>query len=249
LSPSVHRVPGVIGANAYLVASAAGLALVDAGLPGQGRRIVDFIASLGHAPGALGTIVLTHADPDHAGSAAEVAALTGARVAIHEHDAPVLAGGLTPRRAKGRLTARTLLPRLARLGHEVGMALVLRWPGRRRGWRPLTADVLLRDGDLVGGLRVVHAPGHTAGSIALLAEDGALLTGDAVFGDAHGRAHFPPRALSLDPAQARATARRLVDSGFTTLYPGHGAPVLALRTAAEAGRGVLDGTAPRRQGR
>jgi len=243
MATTVHRVPGLRGANAYLVASAEGLALVDAGLPGQGGRIVAFLTSLGQAPADLSAIVLTHADPDHAGSAAEVRALTGAPIAVHEHDAPVLAGGLTRRGAKGPLTARTLLPRLARTGHELGLALVLRWPGRRRGWRPVTADRLLHDGDLVAGLRVVHAPGHTAGSIALRAEDGSLFTGDAVFGDERGRAHYPPPFLSLDPAQARATARRLVESGFRALFPGHGEKVVAPRTPAQA---ALDGPDPGR---
>jgi glyoxylase-like metal-dependent hydrolase (beta-lactamase superfamily II) len=221
----VLRVPGVRGATAYLVVSATGLVLVDCGFPGNGPRIVAFLESLGRRAGDLDAIVLTHCDPDHGGSAAEVRALTGARVAIHEHDAAALAGGLTPGRCKGPWRRRTLLPRLLRLGHELGMAVVGRLPWTRRAWRPCTADLLLRDGDRLPGLRVVHAPGHTAGSIALRGDEGDLLTGDAVFGDTRGRAHYPPARLALDPAQARDTARRLVESGFTTLYPGHGEPV------------------------
>jgi glyoxylase-like metal-dependent hydrolase (beta-lactamase superfamily II) len=227
----VSRLAAVRGANAWLVPTGDGLVLVDTGLPGSARAVVDFLARAGRTPGDLRAIVLTHADPDHAGSAAELRALSGAPVAIHVDDAPVLAGGLTARRAKGPLRARTLLPRLARLGHEVGMALVLRLAPRRSGWRPLRADVLLREGDGVAGLRVLHVPGHTAGSIALLRDDGALLAGDAVFGDAAGRAHAPPRRTALDPESARASALRLMAMGFTTLYPGHGLPV--------PGRGVL----------
>jgi hydroxyacylglutathione hydrolase len=234
LSQSVHRIPGVRGANAYLVASAQGLVLVDCGFPNNGPRIVAFLESRGFAPRSLRTIVLTHSDPDHSGSAAELKALTGAEVAVHEHDAPVLAGGLTARRAKGRLTVRTFLPRLARSGHELAMALVLRWPGRRSRWRPVSADLLLRAGDVICGLRVDHAPGHTAGSIALRSEDGVVFTGDAVFGDSAGRAHYPPWTTALDPAQARATAHRLVAAGFATLYPGHGEPITAQRSSADS---------------
>lgn len=225
MGQQVLRVPGVRGANCYLVTSAAGLVLVDCGFPGNGAGIVAFLESLGRQARELQAVVLTHCDLDHGGSAAEVRALTGAKVAVHLHDAAALAGGLTPARCKGPWSRRTLVSRLARLGHEVGMAVVARLPWGRRTWRPCAADVLLQDGDLLPGLRVVHAPGHTAGSIALRGEGGALLTGDAVFGDARGRAHYPPAALALDPAQARDTARRLVESGFTTLYPGHGEPV------------------------
>lgn len=225
MSTRIHRVPGVRGANAWLVTSPAGAVLVDTGLPGNGPRIAAFLASRGLASSELMAIVLTHYDPDHGGSAAELKALTGAPVAIHAHDAPVLAGGLTPARAKGPWRRPTALPRLARLGHELGMALVVRrpWPGRN--WRRLRADLLLRDGDVLHGLEVIHAPGHTAGSVALRTADGALLAGDAVFGDAAGRAHYPPRGSALDPEEARATARRLMEGGFTVLYPGHGEPV------------------------
>jgi glyoxylase-like metal-dependent hydrolase (beta-lactamase superfamily II) len=231
----------VRGANAWLVASAQGLVLVDTGFPGNGARIVAFLESRGFAARDLATIVLPHYDPDHAGSAAELRALTGARVAIHEHDAPVLAGGLTPGNCKGRWSGRTILPRLARLGHELGMALVVRLPGARDTWRRCPADLRLRDGDLLPGLRVLHAPGHTAGSIALFGDDGALLTGDAVFGDAHGRAHHPPAALALDPAQARATALRLCALAFATLYPGHGEPVRGPGARAAPGPGSAAG--------
>jgi glyoxylase-like metal-dependent hydrolase (beta-lactamase superfamily II) len=221
----VEKIGAVRGANAWLVPAGAGLVLVDTGLPGNAGAVLEHLARTGRAPGDLRAIVLTHADPDHAGSAAALRELTGAPVAIHAADAPVLAGGLTPRAAKGRLRAATLVPRLARLGHELGLALVLRLAPRRSGWRPLRADVLLQDGDGVEGLRVIHVPGHTAGSIALLRDDGALLAGDAVFGDAAGRAHPPPRRTALDPEVARASARRLMALGFTALYPGHGLPV------------------------
>jgi glyoxylase-like metal-dependent hydrolase (beta-lactamase superfamily II) len=233
----VHRIPGVRGANAWLVASPEGLVLVDTGLPGNGARVVAFLAALGRGPRDLSAIALTHYDPDHAGSAAEVRALTGAPIAIHAHDAPVLAGGLTPSGAKGPWRGRTLVARLARLGHESGMALLVRLPFARATWRRCTADRLLAEGDRLPGLTVVHAPGHTAGSVAFRTAEGALLTGDAVFGDAHGRAHYPPRALALDPEQARATAHRLVASGFTTLYPGHGEPVPARPGRPDRGAG------------
>ncbi len=52
--------------------------------------------------------------------------------------------------------------------------------------RPVTPDLLLRDGDRIGGLEVVHVPGHTAGSIALRRADGVVSSGDALLGDSHG---------------------------------------------------------------
>jgi glyoxylase-like metal-dependent hydrolase (beta-lactamase superfamily II) len=234
----IHLVTGVRGANAWLVRTPEGLVLVDTGFPGNGARIVAFLEALGYAPGDLGMIALTHYDPDHAGSAAELRDLTGARVAIHAHDAAVLTGGLTPGRAKGAWRRSAAVGRLGRLGHEVGMAVMARLPWTRATWRRCQADLLLADGDRLPGLRVVHAPGHTAGSVAFATEDGALLTGDAVFGDAEGRAHYPSRALGLDPGQARATAKMLVERGWAPLYPGHGMPILRPGRGIRGGAGV-----------
>ncbi|MCM2332415.1 MAG: MBL fold metallo-hydrolase [Anaeromyxobacteraceae bacterium] len=223
--PEVLRVPGVRGANAWLVRVPGGAVLVDTGLPGNAPRIAAFLAAQGLASSELEAIVLTHHDPDHGGSAAALKALTGAPVAIHPHDAAVLSGGFTPAAAKGPWRRATALRRLARLGHEAGLAVMVRLPWPGNPWRRLSPDLLLRDGDVLHGLRVVHAPGHTAGSIALATPEGRLLAGDAVFGDARGGAHYPPPGSALDPAQARETARRLVAGGFVALYPGHGAPV------------------------
>ena len=40
-------------------------------------------------------------------------------------------------------------------------------------------------------MRVLHVPGHTAGSIALVREDGVVFSGDTVLGDAEGNAQPP----------------------------------------------------------
>ena len=138
---------------------------------------------------------------------AELKRLTGVTVAVHELDAPVLAGRERP--AKGR-RAMAVITRLFRL-------------------RPVTPDLLLRDGDRTGGLEVVHVPGHTAGSIALRHADGVLFSGDALLGDRHGGIGPPDPGLSLDPVQARASADKIRGLGFTLLLPGHGRPAAGSR--------------------
>ena len=72
--------------------------------------------------------------------------------------------------------------------------------------------------------QVVGLPGHTAGSIGLRTEDGALLVGDAMF-----------RLISAGPAILYADRRQMEDSVAkiwalhpTALYFGHGRPVQGL---------------------
>ncbi|WP_435878335.1 MBL fold metallo-hydrolase [Streptomyces bobili] len=89
LLPRLHLLRFPVG-QAYLWRDADELTLADAGPPGSGRAIADAVTALGHDPAAVRRVVLTHFHEDHAGGAAELAALTGARVLAHAAEAAVL---------------------------------------------------------------------------------------------------------------------------------------------------------------
>ena len=203
LADGVYKVDGVRVANVYLVAIDDGLLLVDTGMPGNAKRIVAFIESIGRHGADLRYIVLTHCDMDHIGSVARLKELTGAKVAIHELDGPVLAGEQRPQ--KGGLAM-------------VAFYRLLRVP-------PAVPDLLLKDGDTIGGLRVIHVPGHTAGSIVLVREDGVAFSGDALLSDKQGQVRSPDPRLALDRVQALASAERIKQLPIKLLCTGHGAPV------------------------
>jgi N-acyl homoserine lactone hydrolase len=100
--------------------------------------------------------------------------------------------------------------------------------------RPPWTHLLLRgreirpagDGtELAPGVRVLHLPGHTAGSVGLLAETGAgtaACTGDALSSAAALRAGVAT-VVRGDPAVARDSVRR-VAALADLVYPGHDAP-------------------------
>ena len=77
--PNVHRIPGMRGANVYLLLGGT-LTLVDAGMPGSEGAILDYIAGLDRAPAGLAQIVITHHHLDHVGSVAALRARTDAQV-------------------------------------------------------------------------------------------------------------------------------------------------------------------------
>ena len=209
ISDDIYRIDGVRGANAYLVILPTGLAIVDTGMPGNGRGIVEFLGTLGFQPSDLRHIVLTHSDIDHVGSVAELKALTSASVAIHSDDAPVLAGRAAQPKGHGLL-------------HVV---LLLLAPFFKT--KPVEPDTLLQDGDTIAGFHVLHVPGHTLGSIALWREDGVAFVGDALRSDAQGNVLPPSPAVTLDLGQAMASASEIESRRFTTILTGHGAPALA----------------------
>jgi glyoxylase-like metal-dependent hydrolase (beta-lactamase superfamily II) len=208
VAEGVYKIEGPRVGNAYLTVSTEELVLVDAGMGGDPRQLLALITSLGRQPSDMRHIVLTHWHPDHMGNAAELRRLTGAAIAIHELDAPVLAGQERP--AKGRRTMGFLM-RVLRV-------------------KPLTADVVLQLGDVIGSLEVIHVPGHTAGSIALRRDDGVVFSGDAVLGDRHGTIRPPDPRLSLDAEQATRSAAALLALEPTLVLPGHGAPIRTTST-------------------
>jgi len=203
LTDGIYKVDRVGISNAYLVVTDEGLVAVDTGMPGNAARICSYIEGLGRPATDLRLIVLTHCDIDHIGSAARLKQLTGAAVAVHELDGPVVAGRSKPVKG-GRVMAA--LYRLLR-------------------FKPVEPDLLLRDGQTIAGLRVVHVPGHTPGSIVLTRGDGVVFSGDALLGDGKGRIRPPDPRLAFDRAQAQLSAGRIRALPMTLLLPGHGQPV------------------------
>jgi glyoxylase-like metal-dependent hydrolase (beta-lactamase superfamily II) len=180
------------------------LALVDCGYAGSSRRISRAITARGRSVEELTTVVITHGHPDHAGSARELAEV-GVRVLIHPADAEAL-----------RTTWRD----------------ALRAPSRGRVFSAMTPEppdvVPIEDGDilpLLGGLRVVHTPGHTAGSVCLYgARDRVLFVGDTLQ-RRFGRVSFASSLYSDDYAAARRSVQRLAGLDVQTIVFGHFAPL------------------------
>jgi hydroxyacylglutathione hydrolase len=97
------------------------------------------------------------------------------------------------------------------------------------GWDG-SIDVEVGDGATVTvgrvGLQVLHTPGHTPGSICLLAR-GHVLTGDTLFPGGPGLTGWP---LSNFPQILHSIQTRLLClDGATAVHPGHGAATVVHR--------------------
>ena len=80
-------------------------------------------------------------------------------------------------------------------------------------------DAYVEDGEEIAGvLRVLHVPGHSPGSIALVGEEIAF-SGDLLFAGSIGRTDLPGGSMR----DMRESLRRfLALPGNTRVYPGHG---------------------------
>lgn len=209
--PGVHALEKLGLGRAFIHVERDRLTLIDTGLPNSAERIFAAIGALGHKPGSLRQIVITHYHNDHAGSLADVVDASGADVIAHPLDAPVLRGERPPAPANAPALLQKLLSRN---------------PGARAP-RPVAVSREVNDGDeidLDGGARVVHTPGHTPGSIAIyLPERKLLFAGDAagyLFG-----LRPPVPLFTEDRAAARASIARLAELDFDVALLGHGKPL------------------------
>lgn len=199
------RFPGFFPVNCYFVREDDGLTLVDTGMFGSATAILAAAQQLDQP---IRRIVLTHAHADHVGSLDALhKQLPDADVMVSARDARFLTGDmrLDPNEPQAKL---------------------------RGGYQKVTTrpNRTLNDGDRVGSLRVVSAPGHTPGQIALFdTRDGSLIAGDAmqtqggvaVAGSVRWRFPFPAFA-TWSPSLALASVRRLRTLTPTRLAIGHG---------------------------
>jgi glyoxylase-like metal-dependent hydrolase (beta-lactamase superfamily II) len=207
--PNLTRLTRLHFVNAYFVAEDDGLTLVDTMLSGSAESILAAAERIGRP---IVRVVLTHAHSDHAGSLDALAArLAGVEIAVSARESRLLAGDHELEAGEPDSPLRGGWPKVAT--------------------RPTR---LLEDGDRVGSLRVVAAPGHTPGHIALVDErDATLIAGDA-FSTLGGvsttgriNPRFPlPGMATWDRATANRTAAMLRTLDPAALAVGHG-PVVA----------------------
>ncbi len=97
--------------------------------------------------------------------------------------------------------------------------------------RPLTA---VGDGDRVFGLRIIHTPGHTPGSISVFDPVGSyLVAGDALRTES-GLPTMPGEQFSEDMSEAARSVAKMGALTFETLLVGHGDPIESGASAAVA---------------
>ena|GEM_PF-144078 len=152
-------------------------------------------------------IALTHAHPDHQGCAARLARMFNCGLAVHEQEV-ASAEGHAP---------------LVRQNFLFEIAGKIIWAGRcSKVTRPL------REGDTIAGFTVYHMPGHTQGHIVFFREsDRVAIVGDVVNTN-HPIFPFltsvrePPTFFSANPAQNRASIKRLASLRPAIICAGHG---------------------------
>lgn len=191
-----------LSTNCYLVKTGEGRGVVIDPAD-DGEKILEKAEGMGIE---IKKILLTHGHFDHTNAVNFVKEKTGAAVYIHEKDVCMLSDG--------------------------DKALAYFCP--EMGFECKEADVELKDNDTVTDgdvtFKVMHTPGHSAGSVCFLIESmdepNIMFAGDTIFRDSIGRSD----GYSGDYIVQKATLEKLknLDEDYI-IYSGHG-PSTTLKT-------------------
>ena len=203
----------VVGARITVLIEDGRALLVDTGLQGSLLPITGGLKDLGLTLDHIDTVVITHAHPDHCGGLGELVEGTEIKVAAHRLDADVISGTVTPPNPlRNELLAKMAEPVLPKLMGD-----------------PVPVDLPLEDGDIIpfgAEVRVVHLPGHTAGSIALyLPTKRVIIVGDALQYRFSLKLSPPAEGVTQHPDEALRSLEKLLDLDFDIICFSHFPPM------------------------
>ena len=163
----VTIVPLSFDVKSYLIKTEKGYILVDTGM--FDKDMDNLIAAAGISPESINLIIVTHVHGDHVGSIAYAKELTGAQVICQENAVPFLEEGksepVIARNFTGKLV-NAISPK--KPFNKIKPEIVFK------------DDLNLAEYGIAG--KIIHTPGHTASSIAVVLDNGEMIVGDTVRG-------------------------------------------------------------------
>ena len=180
ITEKVHTVEDVYGSNVVLLLDTE-ITVVDTGFPGNGKKILDYIRDIGRQTEDIKRILITHFHFDHSGSALEIHNLTGASIIAHKDEVIKNNDGTLLLRKGEESEPPPLWYKLALRATGLGRKSPKK-PARELHDTPVHETV--SHGDVIpglGGVSIIHSPGHTPGSISPFVSDPKIIfLGDSV---------------------------------------------------------------------
>jgi len=184
-------------AHIYLIKGTENL-IIDTGLPGLTKKILQEINTLGVNEKDLKSILITHHDIDHIGNAKKLQDITGAKLWASKEDAPYIVGN-TNRKGIKRVVQLIL-------GDNI----------------PVVNETYTSNEDFKG-VEVIKSSGHTPGHVIFL-YDKILLSGD-LFRIKKNSIELVSPSMTWNMEELKKSIRMLKNIDFDWICPSHGYPI------------------------
>ncbi len=215
------------GVNSYLVKCADGFILVDTGghivmdqqFTNRRELLLKELEAAGCTENNLKLVILTHGDNDHSCNAAYLREHFKTKIAMSDCDRELVESPTLQKWMESYQYNSLEMKQMFLQYKEVITRVTQKMLDEFERFSP---DVSLRDGydlshygfDAV----VIHVPGHTRGSVAILAKSGELIAGDT-FANID-KPSLCPNACNFQ--QLADSISKLKNFNIETVYPGHG---------------------------
>ncbi len=213
---NIYLVPSHV--NCYIIEREQECILIDTGMSKNAKCAAALLKS-NFPDKPLKSVILTHCHIDHTAGIDIIRKYFDFTIIAHEEEKPYI-------------EKEKELPR-----HKGISGFLTKMIGKIVGVSDLKVDQTVNDGEILYGLQVMHLPGHTPGTIALVdVENKALFCGDIVNGDHSGSKILPPKErFAVDYKQAlEASVRMLEETSPSVILTGHGKPILEPKKAISA---------------
>lgn len=211
---NIHTID--FGFNQCYIIQSEGTVMVDGGSPNKIEEFMEAMNRIPVEPEDIQLIILTHGHFDHIGSAKEIKEATGAKIVMHQLDRDYLENSFQ-RIPKGVGVWGGMLSTMLHI-----ILPFIQFPATKVDIILTDEGMSLTDFGIPG--RVIHTPGHTAGSVSVLLDSGIAFIGCLA------QNKFP---LRLNPGlpvlvdsieEVKESWKRLLELGVEMAYPGHGKP-------------------------
>jgi glyoxylase-like metal-dependent hydrolase (beta-lactamase superfamily II) len=196
--------------NSYLVCHSNGVVLVDCGMNFMKYRLLKNIEAVISDDRVLDYLFLTHVHFDHCQNALAVSQELKAQVVVHSSEAYNL------------ITGNTALPKGTMLLSKFIFYLGSFFSDMTVKCPVVEPNVIINNSGTLfssGGLKIIHTPGHSSGSMCLIVDDEIALVGDTLYGVFPNKV-FPPFADSVE--DLTESWMKLLDTNCSLFLPGHG---------------------------
>ncbi len=211
--------------NQYLLPCNGSYMMVEAGDEKDFSRFLNKLERAGVEPREIRYLFLTHHHGDHAGFAASLREISQCRIIAHKEAEKPLKKGRNARVPGGGLTNRRAML-MAGIMLKLNLGLSMRFPPV-----DLTDEDILVEGDddqLLRSLgvpgKILHTPGHSPDSIALLLDNGSCFCGDTAMSNLQWLGLRYCCTYMADVEENYRSWQKMIDAGARTFYPAHGRP-------------------------